>query len=364
MFDEISSYKSHFKNKIEFVNSFFDKKSILRNIEEIDGELNNSNIWDNYSKAKALSKNRSSLISKLESIDKINKTYNDFIDAIDLAKEDKSYIEFAELSKSSLEEQISEIESEILLGDKNDSCDAIISINAGSGGQESEDWTSMLARMYTMWANKNNFSISIESFHDTSAGYDSITYKISGKNAFGKLKNENGVHRLIRNSPFDADFARHTSFAAVEVLPDIQDDISITIKESDCEITAIRGSGSGGQNVNKVSSCIRLKHIPTNIQIVSRSERDQLANKKAAFERLKAKLYQIEMDKKNNELNKYNESKADASFGHQIRSYVLSPFQMVNDHRTELKIQDANSVLDGNINPFIMESLKQNAKKK
>lgn len=357
MIEDIFNLKE-IESKYNFVTSIIDNKSLSRSLEEIDGQLSNPDTWKDNKKATTLNKTRSDITSKLESINAIKVNYSSFKECIDMAKEDSEFIDMAKEQYDTLANQLETMETKLLLNGEQDHCNAIVSINSGAGGNESEDWTSMLTRMYTMWANKNGFKTTIESFHDTSAGYSSITLNIQGPYAYGFLKNEMGVHRLIRNSPFDADFARHTSFASVEVLPDVDDTVSIEIKESDCEITAIRGSGSGGQNVNKVSSCIRLKHIPTGIQIVSRSERDQLANKKAAFSRLKAKLYEIEMNKLNKKIDEQNAAKSDVSFGHQIRSYVLD-LGIVNDHRAEVKLNNPNDVLDGNINHLIKTVLKQ-----
>lgn len=362
MIEDIFNMKE-IEQKYNFVKSILDVKQIERSIEEIDGELNNPNIWTtNKPKAEKLAKSRSNLSAKLDSVQNIEKQFSDLKDCMDFIKSgDNSFIDFTKAQYNELSSNLESMETNLLLKNEEDHCNAILSINSGAGGEESEDWVSMLYRMYSMWSNKNGFKTSIESFHDTSAGYSSITLKIEGYNAYGLLKNEMGVHRMIRNSPFDADFARHTSFASVEVLPDIDDSVSVEIKESDCEVTAIRGSGSGGQNVNKVSSCIRLKHIPTGIQIVSRSERDQFANKKAAFARLKAKLYEIEMQKINKKIDEQNAAKSDVSFGHQIRSYVLD-LDIVNDHRAEIKINGSKSILDGDLNMLIKNILKFKAK--
>ena len=361
MIEDIIKTKSVLQDKIAFINNNIDLKHLSRLLEEIDGELNIPSIWDNPSKANKLSKERTEVADKINFITMVNNKLNEIKDSVELASDP----EFAAIIYNDcniLLKSVEDFELKLLLKEKEDKFNAIITITAGSGGNESEDWASMLSRMYVMWASKNGFDISTESINETPSGLNDITYKISGTNAYGLLKNENGVHRLVRNSPFDANLARHTSFAAVEVIPDIDDSINVNINLNDCEVTAIRSSGAGGQNVNKVSSCIRLKHIPTGIQIVSRSSRDQSANKKAAFERLYSKLYSIELEKRNQKYEENSKNKSDASFGHQIRSYVLSGFQFVNDHRCEVKMLDTKDVLDGNIDPFIKGNLIKNIK--
>jgi len=243
---------------------------------------------------------------------------------------------------------------------------AILTINAGAGGLEAANWVTMMSRMYLRWADAYNFKVEIldnkPSEEHSSICTDSVSYRIDGPYAYGFLKGENGVHRLIRNSPFNAGDARHTSFAAVSVTPDIEDTIDIKIEDKDIEITAQTSSGSGGQNVNKVASAIRLKHLPTGINILVRTERDQLSNKKTALKMLKSKLYDIEKKKRQSEKDKFIESQMDAKFGSQIRTYTLSPYSLVKDHRTDFEHNNCNRVLDGDIQEFILAYLRYFAK--
>ncbi len=331
-------------------------------IKEIDHQINGSNIWNNPQKAGALLKERQKLSAILDTLSSAK-------DKIDFYKECLSSIpdELPGIQNQiiQLHSELSHLEFKQMLQDPLDDSPAIISINAGAGGLEAANWTTMLLRMYCRYANCNNFKVEIldmkPSEEHSSICTDAASIRIEGPYAYGFLKSEAGVHRLIRNSPFNANDARHTSFAAVTVLPDIEDQIDIQVNEKDIEITTMRASGAGGQNVNKVESAVRLKHIPTGIVINSRSERDQHTNRKIALKILKAKLYELEVNKKKTEKEKFFTSLQDNSFGHQIRSYILFPSQMVKDHRTEYETKFAAQVLDGDLTPFINSFLHLNA---
>jgi peptide chain release factor 2 len=330
-------------------------------VKEIDHQVSSPELWRNPQKAAVLMKERqklSELISFLSTAKSKLEFYKECLSSIPdelIGIEDQIM---------SLYSAISNLEFKQMLSDPLDDSPAIISINAGAGGLEAANWTTMLFRMYSRYAAANDLKIELldmkPSEEHSSICTDSVSIRIEGPYAYGFLKSEIGVHRLIRNSPFNANDARHTSFAAVTVLPDIEDQIDIQINEKDIEITTMRSSGAGGQNVNKVESAVRLKHIPTGLVINSRSERDQHTNRKIALKILKAKLYELEVNKKNAEKEKFFNSMQDNSFGHQIRSYILFPSQMVKDHRSEYETKSATQVLDGDLTPFINAFLHSN----
>jgi len=260
-----------------------------------------------------------------------------------------------------VEAEVDGLELRTLLRGPDDARDAQLEISAGAGGTEAQDWAQMLMRMYTRWAERRGFAIEVLDLSEgEEAGIKGAVLEIRGQYAYGFLRPESGVHRLVRISPFDAQSRRHTSFASVFVYPVVNEEINIEIRDEDIRMDVYRASGAGGQHVNKTSSAVRLTHIPTGVVVASQQERSQFKNKATAMKMLKNKLYQIEVEKQAAEKAKLDAAKTDVSFGNQIRSYVFQPYTMVNDHRTELKMPDVHKVMDGAIDPFIEAYLKRN----
>ncbi|KGJ09293.1 peptide chain release factor 2 [Paracoccus sphaerophysae] len=328
-------------------------------LEEMNAMIEDGDLWSDPARAQKLMRDRQVLSDKVETYRRIERDLKDSVELIELGEmeDDAEIITEAEATLKGLAELAATKELEALLDGEADGNDTFLEINAGAGGTESCDWASMLARMYTRWAEKKGYKVELQS--ETSgdeAGIRSAAYKISGPNAYGWLKSESGVHRLVRISPYDSAARRHTSFSSVWVYPVVDDNIEIVVPDNEIRIDTYRSSGAGGQHVNTTDSAVRITHLPTNI-VVTSSMKSQHQNREAAMNALKARLYQLELDKRNAAINAAHENKGDAGWGNQIRSYVLQPYQMVKDLRTGHETSDTQGVLDGDLDGFMAATL-------
>jgi peptide chain release factor 2 len=307
---------------------------------------------------------RTTLEDQLTAIGRIERDLEDNIGMIELgeAEKDQSVVNEAEQALRALKAEVARRELEALLSGEADSNDGYLEVHAGAGGTESQDWAGMLLRMYTRWAEKHGFKVEyMEETQGEEAGLKSATIQVKGHNAYGWLKTEMGVHRLVRISPYDSNARRHTSFASIEVYPVIDDRIQIDISEADVKTDTMRASGAGGQHVNKTESAIRLTHIPTGVVVFCQNDRSQHRNRAQAWDMLRARLYERELKKREEQALADNAAKTDIGWGHQIRSYVLQPYQMVKDLRTGVQTSDTGAVLDGDLDQFMAATLAQKA---
>lgn len=336
-----------------------------KKIQKLSSQIEDPKVWSNHQQLSRLNKEKSILVQISESWNNLHQRMIESRSLLKMIQEEEDSSYFAELKKEfqSLSQDIRELEIKSFLNGEQDNSHAYFSIHSGAGGTEAQDWVSMLYRMYLKWAEKKQFQTEIISFLEgEEAGIKSVTVKIKGLYAFGCLKGESGVHRLVRISPFDSNSRRHTSFASVFVWPEVKEDIQVQIKTEDLRIDTYRASGAGGQHVNKTDSAVRITHIPTGQVVQCQNQRSQHANRTQAMKMLQSLLYQKELEKQEQAKQKMESTKKANEWGSQIRSYVLHPYQMVKDHRTQLENPQPHSVLDGDIDSFIQAELRFFAK--
>ncbi len=334
----------------------------LQGIEELERKIEEPGFWDNPEESQELMKELKNLKELVETIHNLYSSYEDIGLLIEMGYEDEDPEMVKELEEEihTFEEVFEKLKIQTLLSGEYDSCNAIMTIHAGAGGTESCDWAGMLYRMYSRWAERKGFTLQVLDFLDGDiAGIKAVTFEVNGENAYGYLKSEKGVHRLVRISPFNAAGKRQTSFASCDVLPDLKDDIDIEIADDDLKIDTYRASGAGGQHVNKTSSAIRITHLPTGIVVQCQNERSQHHNKEKAMQMLKAKLQLMKEQEQAEKVSDIRGEVKDIGFGNQIRSYVMQPYTLVKDHRTNEENSNVNAVMDGDIDSFINAYLKK-----
>ncbi|WP_417274629.1 peptide chain release factor 2 [Celeribacter halophilus] len=358
---EIQNIVAKIEKSVALLKQRLDWETAPHRLEEFNAMIEDPTLWDDPERAQKLMRDRQMLMDAMKSATSIETEMKDNIELIEMGEmeDDQEVVTDAEESLKSLAETAAEKELEALLDGEADANDTFLEINAGAGGTEACDWASMLQRMYVRWAEKKGYTVELQSEEAGSeAGIKSVAYKISGHNAYGWLKSESGVHRLVRISPFGKG-TRETSFASVWVYPVVDDNIDIEINPADIRIDTYRSSGAGGQHVNTTDSAVRITHHPTGI-VVTSSEKSQHQNRDIAMKALKSRLYQLELDKRNAAINEAHESKGSAGWGNQIRSYVMQPYQMVKDLRTNYETSDTQGVLDGDLDKFMAATLAMN----
>jgi peptide chain release factor 2 len=360
---EYTQLLKNLNSKLENIESILKPSEINSRLKEIEELEQDPNFWNEVEKATKIGQEKNRLLGRQNKFNKANETLNDANELFEMATEenDDETIESLFEEASILEEIIKQTEIEVMLSGKDDGSNAIVSIHPGAGGTESCDWANMLYRMYLRWAERKGFKVEVLDYQTgDEAGIKDVSIIISGVNAYGYLKAENGIHRLVRISPFDSNAKRHTSFTSVMVSPEIDDDIDIEVEDKDIRIDTYRASGAGGQHVNKTESAIRITHIETGIVVQCQNDRSQHKNKASAMKMLKSRLYELELERQQAEKN--GTPKSEIGWGHQIRSYVMQPYQQVKDTRSNMGYSNIDAILDGDLDKIIEDVLISQSK--
>ena len=350
------------RSALDLLRRFLDWDRALKRLDELDAKVEDSTLWDDPKAAQVVMRERRRLDEAIGATRAIEKELDDTVELMEMAEAegDEALVDDAVKSLAELAERAEKDKVTALLAGEADANDTYIEVNAGAGGTESQDWAEMLQRMYTRWAERRGYKVEIIAYHaGEQAGIKSATLLIKGENAYGYAKTESGVHRLVRISPYDSAARRHTSFASVWVYPEVDEDIDIEVLEKDLKIDTYRASGAGGQHINTTDSAVRITHLPTGIVVQCQNQRSQHKNRAEAFNQLRARLYEAELQKREAEANAANASKTDIGWGHQIRSYVLQPYQLVKDLRTGVTSTAPSDVLDGDLDRFMAAALSQ-----
>lgn len=359
LLDNIKNELTTYKEPLREVKASLDLDSKAERVVEIEREMQEATFWDNVERANKVSTECKSFKKIIEDVEGLEKQYEDIFDLIELADDDESMAEEIEADFNDFKTKLENLRISTLLTGEHDSNNAILRLNAGAGGTESCDWVSILYRMYTRWAEKKGYQVEVLDYLEgDEAGIKSVTWQVNGPNAYGFMKGEKGVHRLVRISPFNAQGKRQTSFASLDVMPELENDTTVEINPDDLKIDTYRSSGAGGQHINKTSSAVRITHIPTGVVVACQNERSQFQNKDKAMQMLKAKLLILMEEANAAKLDDIRGEVLDNAFGSQIRSYVLQPYTMVKDTRTNEESSNAGAVLDGDLDQFINAYLK------
>ena len=348
------------KERTATIKSYLEYDLKKERLEEVTAEIEQPDVWNDQKKVQKLNKEKNQLEAAVNTIDDLEVGFEDVVSFLELAEEEKDQSAFdeAQTELSKLEKKLDDLEFKRMFSGEHDQADCYMDIQSGSGGTEAQDWAEMVLRMYMKWGDHHGFSPEITEYSEGEvAGIKSATIKFSGEYAYGWLRTETGVHRLVRKSPFDSGNRRHTSFCSAFVYPEVDDNIEIEINPADLRVDVYRSSGAGGQHINKTESAVRITHIPTNVVVTCQNERSQIANRESAMKQLRAKLYEIELRKKNSEKQAIEDNKADIGWGSQIRSYVLDDSR-IKDLRTGVENRNTQAVLDGDLDQFIEASLK------